>query len=335
LLRFGSLGEIIEACDDLRSLARKLEAINDEAKMLASAFISDALHADGKTSSGVLSQLLASPLINWSDPDVRLATDRTDFSATLLVEQPAVIVLKCPGRYMKGFGPYLSAILQKLMLDLDTIGERAGGALPRPVKIVIDEFPVMGKLDAVVEAVNLFRKRRISFVIAMQSIAQLYNIYGRDGAETLISGMATQIVFGSCDHATAHYVTQVLGKATRQVEATFTQSSDARSQRQVRVRDLMTVDEVISPSRGNCTILYRYATTTYAAQVVMLAALSYMFDRDDWQRAIQKVSGTASTYASENLVVSHNPFAGKKPQSLAQHAHADDQQAEGFVTGDF
>lgn len=352
LLRFGSLGEILGACSNLKGLAKLLEMKDDEAKMLASAFISDALYADGKTSSGVLSQLLASPLINWSDPDVRLATDRTDFAAAQLVDQPTVIVLKCPGRYMKGFGPYLSAILQKLMLDLDTIGEKAGGALPRPVKIIIDEFPVMGKLDAVVEAVNLFRKRRISFVVAMQSIAQLYNIYGRDGAETLISGMATQIVFGSCDHATAQYVTQVLGKATRQVEATFMASSDSRSQRQVRVRDLMTVDEVISPSRGNCTVLYRYATTTYAAQVVMLAALSYMFDRDDWQKAIQ--TAHPQSPAGENrqttsfkpmlgrspipgdLAVTANPFAKKKPeQPSAQPMPVEDPPAEGFVTGDF
>lgn len=148
--------------------------------------------------------------------------------------------------------------------------------------------------------------------------------------------MATQIAFGSCDHATAQYVTQVLGKATRQVEATFVQSSDSRSQRQVRVRDLMTIDEVISPSRGNCTIPYRYATTTYAAQVVMLAALSYMFDRDDWQSAIQKVSGTVLSADSDNLVVTNNPFANKQPKQLtAQSTHADEPPAEGFVTGDF
>ena len=102
------------------------------------------------------------------------------------------------------------------------------------------------------------------------------------------------------------------------------------------MRDLMTVDEVISPSRGNCTILYRYATTTYAAQVVMLAALTYMFDRDDWQRAIQKASGTASLLASDNLVVTNNPFARKKPQqSSARLVHAEEAPAEGFVTGDF
>jgi hypothetical protein len=33
-------------------------------------------------------------------------------------------------------------------------------------------------------------------------------------------------------------------------------------------------------------MLFRYATTTYAAQIVMLAKLTYMFDRQDWKQAI-------------------------------------------------
>ena len=48
------------------------------------------------------------------------------------------------------------------------------------------------------------------------------------------------------------------------------------------------IEEVITPPMGNCTIVHRYATTTYATQVVLLATLTYMFQRDDWALAIDQ-----------------------------------------------
>jgi type IV secretory pathway TraG/TraD family ATPase VirD4 len=63
----------------------------------------------------------------------------------------------------------------------------------------------MGNLSVIVEQANLVRKRRIAFLIACQTVGQLYNIYGRDGAHTLLAGMATQIVFGGADKETATY----------------------------------------------------------------------------------------------------------------------------------
>jgi hypothetical protein len=44
---------------------------------------------------------------------------------------------------------------------------------------------------------------------------------------------------------------------------------------------------------GNCTILHRYATTTYATQVVLLASLTYFFQRQDWERRIARAAGEA------------------------------------------
>src|SRR5690606_41913928 len=77
----------------------------------------------------------------------------------------------------------LGATLRKLMLDLDTIGERNRGPLPVPVGVILDEFPTLGKLDSLVADVNLVRKRRISVLIGAQTKGQFEMIYGREGTQ--------------------------------------------------------------------------------------------------------------------------------------------------------
>ncbi|MBN1310702.1 MAG: type IV secretory system conjugative DNA transfer family protein [Anaerolineae bacterium] len=330
LIRFETMGEILEHTDDMKHLGQQLSQGKDAAANLASAF-SASVQADGRTAAGILAQLHSTALSQWAEPTVKLSTDRTDFSADKLVHQePAVIVLRCPGRYMKVYGPYLAAILSKLMMDLDTLGEQHGGPCPLPVKVIIDEFPALGRLSQFPEWVNLYRKRHISFVIAMQSIAQLYDKYGKHGAETLIAGLALQVVFGSCDPATAQYVVGMLGKATQHVESSiFQKDTPARSQQQRRQRDLMTVDEVITPPKGNCTMLFRYATTTYAAQIVMLAKLTYMFERQDWRQAIDnnrhvpvptelQVVGTAELFGRSAAQAQRQTLAVEAPILKAQ-----------------
>lgn len=146
----------------------------------------------------------------------------------------------------------------------------------------------MGRLNGVVEAVNLFRKRRISILIAAQTLSQFELVYGRPGAEALIAGMATQVYFGSCDAATARFVSQSLGKATERVRMPGKKFDGTPHDPQVRQRDLMSIEEVITPPEGNCTLIHRYSTITYATQVVLLASLTYMFQREDWQTAVAK-----------------------------------------------
>jgi hypothetical protein len=331
LLRFDSLGAILRAFDDMAALAETLTQVDDGAANVSRAFAAS-VKAGDRSAPGVLATLQASTLSAWAEPAVQQATAATDFTAEDIVETPTVLVLKCPGRYMKVYGPYLGAVLQRLMLDLDAIGAGVpGGALPRPVKIVIDEFPVMGRLDGIVEAVNLFRKRHISILLAAQTLSQFEMVYGRPAAEALIAGLATLVVFGSCDAATAQFVSRSLGKTTERIRSRVKRGDGTPYEPQVRQRDLMSVDEVVTPPEGNCTIIYRYATTTYATQVVVLASLTYMFQREDWQQAITQAQGV------EPMIVETPLF--KRRESAAQgnekHGLTDGQDRLKLRTGSY
>jgi type IV secretory pathway TraG/TraD family ATPase VirD4 len=274
LIRFDTLGDIYNALNDPKALADTLAAGKDDASLLANAFIAS-VRSDGKVAANVVATL-ATALTGWASADVRANTSASDFGAELIVSQPTVVVLTCPGRMRAVYASYLGATLRKLMLDLDTIGEQNGGPLPMPVGVVLDEFPALGRLDSLVADVNLVRKRRISILIGAQTKGQFHLIYGQEGTQALLSGLVTQIVFGGCDAETAECYSKASGVATADANA-----DDPNSH--LRQRPLLTVDEVITPQSGSCTLFARYVEPGFATQVILTARLTRLYERRDWR----------------------------------------------------
>lgn len=280
LIRFDNLGDIYNAMNDLKALAQALSSKKDDASLLANSFIAS-VSSDGKVASNIVATL-ATALTGWASTEVRDNTAASDFDAELIVEQPTVVVLTCPGRMRAVYASYLGATLRKLMLDLDTIGEHNKGPLPMPVGVILDEFPTLGKLDSLVADVNLVRKRRISIMIGAQTKGQFHMIYGNEGTQALFTGLATQVVYGGCDADTADFYSSASGTATQEGSA---------DDRYSRSRPLLTVDEVITPQIGNCTIFARYVETGFATQVVLNARLTRFYEREDWKRRLKSGEG--------------------------------------------
>jgi type IV secretory pathway TraG/TraD family ATPase VirD4 len=282
LIRFDNVGQIFESFVDLRKLGERLNEQPDDAQRLAASFIASAT-GDGKLANNIVATLQQS-LTGWADSTIRESTAANDFSADMLVDcgKPTVLILACPGKYRRTVAPYLGAVLTKILLDLDSIGEQTeDGTLPIPIKFVIDEFPALGDLSAIVEFANLVRKRRIAFLLALQTMGQLENIYGRNSSETLLAGMAFQIIFGGGDQATAKHYSQVAGRGTETETDKTTGYTSSRS------RDLLTPDEIVRPPQGNCTIFGRYVTSEYATYVIVLARLTRIYERADVRRLVK------------------------------------------------
>ncbi len=284
LLRYDNVGSIYNDFSDSKAMATKLGEFNDDAQRLAGAFINSVSDSDGKFATNVIATLSTS-LAGWADAAIRASTEASDFRAEDLVnaDRPTVLVLACPGAERRVIAPYLGAVLTKMLFDLDSIGEKQeDGQLPLPVKFILEEFPALGDLSSVVEFANLVRKRRISFILACQTMGQLENIYGRNGASTLLAGMAFQIIFGGCDQATAKHYSDVAGTGTKRKAL-----DDGKTQE--RQRKLLTPDEIIRPPQGNCTIFGRYVTAEYATYIIILSRLTRIYERKDVEASVKAV----------------------------------------------
>jgi type IV secretory pathway TraG/TraD family ATPase VirD4 len=310
LLRFANLGDIYNAMNDLKALAEQLASEKDDAALLANSFIAS-VGSDGKVAANVVATL-ATALTGWASTDVRANTAASDFDAELIIAQPTVVVLTCPGRMRAVYASYLGATLRKLMLDLDTIGERSGGPLPVPVGVILDEFPTLGRLDSMVADVNLVRKRRISILIGAQTKGQFHLIYGQEGTQALFTGLATQVIYGGCDADTAEFYSRASGTATE----------EAADDHYRRSRPLLTVDEVITPQAGNCTIFARYVEAGFATQIILNARLTRFYEREDWATRIAAVNGAEPLRLARGVPVQARPDAPAQDERLAQAARS-------------
>jgi hypothetical protein len=121
-------------------------------------------------------------------------------------------------------------------------------------------------------------------MVGAQTKGQFEMIYGREGTQALFTGLATQVIYGGCDADTAEFYSKASGTAT-----TDANMDDPNSH--LRQRPLLTVDEVITPQVGNCTIFARYVETGFATQVILNARLTRFYERDDWKRRLNAPTG--------------------------------------------
>ena len=93
------------------------------------------------------------------------------------------------------------------------------------------------------------------------------------------------MIYGGCDADTAEFYSKASGTAT-----TDANMDDPNSH--LRQRPLLTVDEVITPQVGNCTIFARYVETGFATQVILNARLTRFYERNDWKRLLSGTKGS-------------------------------------------
>jgi type IV secretory pathway TraG/TraD family ATPase VirD4 len=113
-------------------------------------------------------------------------------------------------------------------------------------------------------------------IVGAQTKGQFHMIYGTEGTQALFTGLATQIVYGGCDHDTADFYSKASGTTTADADPEPGKAN-------FRQRPLLTVDEVVTPQIGNCTIFARYVEPAFATQVILTARLTRLYEREDWQ----------------------------------------------------
>jgi type IV conjugative transfer system coupling protein TraD len=82
----------------------------------------------------------------------------------------------------------------------------------RRIWFIIDELPSLQRLPALTYGLAESRQFGGSFVISMQLMAQLREIYGRDGAESISGLCRNRITFATPDQDTASWCSENLGK---------------------------------------------------------------------------------------------------------------------------
>jgi type IV secretion system protein VirD4 len=81
------------------------------------------------------------------------------------------------------------------------------------VHFIIDEAATLGRMEAINDAIDKYRKYGIRLQLYYQSLGQLKTSFPEDQGQTALSN-CTQVFFGVQDQQTKEYVSGMLGKKT-------------------------------------------------------------------------------------------------------------------------
>lgn len=78
--------------------------------------------------------------------------------------------------------------------------------------LLLDEVASLGRVQGLSDALTKGRKYGLCAMVGLQSVAQLRETYGRDGAQTLLSCLSSQLLLRANDPETAEYASLHLGE---------------------------------------------------------------------------------------------------------------------------
>lgn len=130
--------------------------------------------------------------------DLREMTDASDISFCDIITRPTAVYLIVPDESTALYGLASLFVEQSYAEMVRFADEREDNRLPRPVDFIIDEFASFPGTDWPAK-LTAARSRRIRFILALQSLSQLYDRYGREAGNTIISNCRCLLLMGGRD----------------------------------------------------------------------------------------------------------------------------------------
>ena len=155
--------------------------------------------------AGVLSSLQVSLSKINTDEIYYLLTD-SDFSLELNnPDSKGILVIGNEPTLANTFSPIIGLILTSASKQLNRQGKEKS-------VFMIDEFPTV-YIPNIEQLPATARSNKVATILACQDIAQLYDRYGKEKSETILSNLGNQFYGRTPNPATAERVSKIFGKA--------------------------------------------------------------------------------------------------------------------------
>lgn len=211
--------------------------------------------------SGVVSTALGR-LSTFRDPILAAATATSDFSVEDLARpsSPATLYICAPPEDLGRLRPVLRLMLNMTFKRLTEIA--AGEKTPQPLLLLLDEFPQLGRLDFLEDALAFIRAYGIRACLIAQSLTQIARIYGENSS--IVDNCSIRIAFACNDERSARRISDMLGQSTYARRRTTHRGEGGgllpepiSSSIQENARPLMTPGEIMRLPADDCLILAR------------------------------------------------------------------------------
>ena len=147
-----------------------------------------------KTRAGVITSF-RSRLELWINPLVDAATSANDFDLRDIRKKRLSIYLGVTPDNLERLAPLMNLLFQQL-IDVNTRElPNQNAALKYPCLLLMDEFTAIGKIGILSKGISYIAGYGLRMMPIIQSPSQLFEVYGREAAQTFTTNHALQIVF--------------------------------------------------------------------------------------------------------------------------------------------
>lgn len=117
-------------------------------------------------------------------------------------------------------GTFIDLMSNYLIANPPNFVNKTDGKMgPFPTLFVLDEFPTMPKLTAIIEGPAVGRGQKVSYLLIGQDLGQISGKYGKDDLETVISTTACKVILSQNNEVTAQRFSKMIGNKTVQTSS--------------------------------------------------------------------------------------------------------------------
>ncbi len=198
----------------------------------------------------------------FADSGICYATSKNEMDLESFAEKPTALFIKIPDEKTTRHPIATMFVSQLYKILVDVANRRGGGALPRDVYFLLDEFGNMPKIENFDTIITVARSRRIYFTLILQSYAQLQIKYGSDVSATIKDNCNIHIFIASNDQGSLDEFSKRCGNITVETETTSASkgkkddSSSTTTSISVDSRPLIYPAELaaLKPNSGECIV---------------------------------------------------------------------------------
>jgi len=190
------------------------------------------------------------------DTGIQYITSASDFKLEELTKKPIAIFFVIPDEDKSRYPLANLMLVQLYNFLIFEASKTVNLSLKRPYYFFLDEFGNMPEIPQFDLWISTARSRNIYFMIILQSISQLKNVFGEDKKNTILQNCQFQMYLKANEINSLEYFKKQMGSYTvlsRNVNVNLKQnSSDYQGSTSVTKKDLVTLDELqyIKPGKN-------------------------------------------------------------------------------------
>jgi len=161
-----------------------------------------------KTLAGIFAEVSKGIISLVLDDDIVSALSRDNTITPDDLEYGYDIFLNIPEHLLRQWKNLLSLMVNQFLLFFERREERQG--LPQ-ILFLLDEFPRLGKIPFMIDALATLRSKKITICLILQSLAQLDMIYGKNERKVIADTCGYKAVLSATDPETQDYFSKLVG----------------------------------------------------------------------------------------------------------------------------